>query len=147
MAWCHQATSHYLGQCWPRSMSPYGINGTVIENMVKVSVSSSCCDGTVTWKPDSWKTDSYILYSQYHCYWCPGSLHCQGISSLGIILVSAPDYSSWTWTVLAKTGPFCGTPLLFFIRSSYGSVHRCEINWLTHQPWKNWKNLQIILSK
>ena len=25
MAWCHQATSHYLSQCWPSSMSPYGI--------------------------------------------------------------------------------------------------------------------------
>ena len=25
MAWCHQATSHYLNQCWPRSMSPYGV--------------------------------------------------------------------------------------------------------------------------
>ena len=25
MAWCHQAASHYLNQCWPRSLSPYGI--------------------------------------------------------------------------------------------------------------------------
>ena len=25
MAWCCQATSHYLSQYWPRSMSPYGI--------------------------------------------------------------------------------------------------------------------------
>ena len=25
MAWCRQATSHYLSQCWPRSMSPSGI--------------------------------------------------------------------------------------------------------------------------
>ena len=25
MAWCHQATSHYLNQCWPRSLSPYGV--------------------------------------------------------------------------------------------------------------------------
>ena len=25
MAWCRQATSHYLSQCWPRSMSPNGI--------------------------------------------------------------------------------------------------------------------------
>ena len=25
MAWCHQATSHYLNHCWLRSMSPYGI--------------------------------------------------------------------------------------------------------------------------
>ena len=27
MAWCRQATSHYLSQCWPRSMSPYGVIG------------------------------------------------------------------------------------------------------------------------
>ena len=25
MAWCHQTTSHYLSQCWLRSLSPYGI--------------------------------------------------------------------------------------------------------------------------
>ena len=25
MAWCRQAPSHYLSQCWPRSMSPYGV--------------------------------------------------------------------------------------------------------------------------
>ena len=25
MAWCRQATSHYLNQCWPRSMWSYGI--------------------------------------------------------------------------------------------------------------------------
>ena len=25
MAWCHQATSHFLSQCWPRSMSPNGV--------------------------------------------------------------------------------------------------------------------------
>ena len=24
MAWCRLATSHYLNQCWPRSLSPYG---------------------------------------------------------------------------------------------------------------------------
>ena len=25
MAWCRQATSHYLSQCWPRSLSPYEV--------------------------------------------------------------------------------------------------------------------------
>ena len=25
IAWCRQATSHYLSQCWHRSMSPYGV--------------------------------------------------------------------------------------------------------------------------
>ena len=25
MAWCPQATNHYLSQCWPRFMSPYDV--------------------------------------------------------------------------------------------------------------------------
>ena len=25
MAWCHQATSRWLSQCWPRTISPYAI--------------------------------------------------------------------------------------------------------------------------
>ena len=25
MDWCRQATSHYRSQCWPRSMSPFGV--------------------------------------------------------------------------------------------------------------------------
>ena len=25
MACCHQAASHYLSQCWPRSLMPYGV--------------------------------------------------------------------------------------------------------------------------
>ena len=25
MAWCRQAASHYLSQCWHRSLSPYGV--------------------------------------------------------------------------------------------------------------------------
>ena len=25
MAWCRQATSHYLSQCWPRYRLPYGV--------------------------------------------------------------------------------------------------------------------------
>ena len=25
MAWCRQAASHYLSQCWPRFMSPHGV--------------------------------------------------------------------------------------------------------------------------
>ena len=32
MAWCRQATSHYLSQCWPRSLSPYGVTRSVGHN-------------------------------------------------------------------------------------------------------------------
>ena len=33
MAWCHQATSYYLSQCWPRSTSP---NGVITPQWVKM---------------------------------------------------------------------------------------------------------------
>ena len=38
MAWCHQATSHYLSKCWPRSVSPYGVTRP---QWVKVQISAS----------------------------------------------------------------------------------------------------------
>ena len=38
MAWCRQATSHYLSQCWPRSLSPYGVTSRV---PTKISEKSS----------------------------------------------------------------------------------------------------------
>ena len=30
MAWCRKANSHYLNQCWPRSLSPLGHNELIV---------------------------------------------------------------------------------------------------------------------
>ena len=38
MAWCRQATSHYLSQCWPRFMSPYGVTRPQWVNVIYVSL-------------------------------------------------------------------------------------------------------------
>ena len=35
MAWCCQATSHYLCQSWPRSLSPYGVIGPLWVNILQ----------------------------------------------------------------------------------------------------------------
>ena len=42
MAWCHQATSHYLSQCWLRSLSPYGVTRPKWVNMCKKRYYISC---------------------------------------------------------------------------------------------------------
>ena len=42
MAWCRQATSHYLSQCWPRSLSPYGIIRPQWVNCAVCPIISSC---------------------------------------------------------------------------------------------------------
>ena len=75
MAWCRQATSHYLSQCWPRSMLPYGVTrpqcvNTLMLGKIWLSVtgttSLSCHDEThddVTWKcfPNYW---SFVIFSE-----------------------------------------------------------------------------------
>ena len=48
MAWCRQATSHYLGQCWPRSLSPYGVTRPQWVNMWQ-SITWTKSDQVVWW--------------------------------------------------------------------------------------------------
>ena len=39
MAWCRQATSHYLIQCWPISLSPYGFTSPQWVNYTDINSS------------------------------------------------------------------------------------------------------------
>ena len=76
MAWCRQATSHYLSQCWPRSMSPNGITRPQWVNNADMSLPCEmsipyvspqswwcrCCWRTPTWgSPDA---------PGWRLYWC-----------------------------------------------------------------------------
>ena len=36
MAWCHKATSHYLSQCWLRSLPPYGVTRPQWVNILRL---------------------------------------------------------------------------------------------------------------
>ena len=38
MAWCRQATSHYLNQCWPRSPMPYELTYLPLDKMATILV-------------------------------------------------------------------------------------------------------------
>ena len=54
MAWCRQATSHYLSQCWPRSQSPYGVTrpqwaDELNQNPVNSPVQTNWTTKTVLW--------------------------------------------------------------------------------------------------
>ena len=55
MAWCRQATSHYLSQCWLRSMSPYGIiRPRWMKKRCLYSLPSSRCSGGQPAVPGGW---------------------------------------------------------------------------------------------
>ena len=44
MAWCRRATSHYLNQCWSRSVSPYGVT-----NEWMIITRQACCVILFVW--------------------------------------------------------------------------------------------------
>ena len=62
MAWCRQATSHYLSQCWPSSLSPYGVTRL---QWVKLTQSSRdflvhiVCKFCMSFFPDFWMPTTY----------------------------------------------------------------------------------------
>ena len=43
MAWCRQATNHYLSQCWPRCFSPNGVTRPHWVNVASYNVSHQMC--------------------------------------------------------------------------------------------------------
>ena len=68
MAWCRQATSHYLSQCWPRSLSPYGVTRS---EWVNVSDVETRIFGKT--RPLNWlAVDAWLFVSPGHLqswYW------------------------------------------------------------------------------
>ena len=55
MAWCHQATSHYMSQYWPRSLLPYGV------------IKPQWVNGGVCW--DYFWHDDVIKWKHFPRYW------------------------------------------------------------------------------
>ena len=62
MAWCHQATSHYLSQCWPRSMSPNGVTKAQWVNFHLFFMTAS----PPLWGHGKWGHCFYHIYASEH---------------------------------------------------------------------------------
>ena len=58
MVWCHQATSHYLSQCWPSSMTSYDVTRPQWVNWSQliqtILHTKSFCNWTVTKTLNVW---------------------------------------------------------------------------------------------
>ena len=78
MAWCRQATSHHLNQCWPKYMSPYGVTRpqwvksnvikfrNMLADMIKWGIILPMINhyGPMTFGP----YDIAVTNGQYHCF-------------------------------------------------------------------------------
>ena len=75
MAWCREATSHYRSQCWPRSLSSYGVTRPHWVNIYWHFISFVKADKLIT---NDVVNDIAI---------CPDDTRSQGISTHGIVVV------------------------------------------------------------
>ena len=64
MAWCHQGTSHYLGQCWPSSMSLYGVTGTQWVNYRHIMTLLSMHHWKL-YQLHDWRVSKTLMLSEY----------------------------------------------------------------------------------
>ena len=66
MAWCHQATSHYLSQCWPWSLSPYGVTRPQRVNrwsLARDRINMNCTDSAkLVSINDRWKSSKVLWH-------------------------------------------------------------------------------------
>ena len=99
MAWCHQAPSHYLSQCWPRSLSSYGITRQQWVNYHNNLITLKC-----TWSdffsPWNMYADTAVLfmimiflYGQYELeltHWCTNIFEC--IINFHILMQISPNF-------------------------------------------------------
>ena len=91
MVWCHQATSLYLSQCWPRFMSKYGVSGRrwVIFFLNGTSLTLFCMKYTfMAWKLSkrcqaSFQMNLYSLILGEHFVLCQ-KVHVVAIVNTGI---------------------------------------------------------------
>ena len=114
MAWCSQATSHYLSQCWPRSMLPNGITITrpqwvktrqcMIDTSMtysKVTVTpllmnwSYCSPGVGVTKP-IFSVPLFSQFSEWSKQWLPVWYHVH-IWQVSAQLSCGDTWQIWTW--------------------------------------------------
>ena len=64
MAWCCQATSHYLSQCWPRSLLPYDVARL---QWVKVLLTRRSENDNTPQPLDQWTNSPFIGQKVRNC--------------------------------------------------------------------------------
>ena len=66
MACCRQATSHYLSQCWPSSVSPYDVTWGIQVHWPAASVVNELCSCTIKKYPDPTGRRNYVIEMSGH---------------------------------------------------------------------------------
>ena len=68
MAWCRQAASHYLSQCWPRSLSPHDITRPQRVNVYYQIILNFCTYGDSSAVLMLWLLQNVAVATSWHWF-------------------------------------------------------------------------------
>ena len=100
MAWCRQATSHYLSQCWPRSLSPYGVTRPQWVNSLVPRVPCGAIElGTIVGKSHL----NYKMILKFNSLWPSNAISSWSygdidLSQRWLVMAIAWQHHAITWT-------------------------------------------------
>ena len=100
MAWCRQAASHYLNQCWPRSPMPYGVTRPQWVNWLSPGV----CGFHDFKMPVGEQQGTLLMMEKSFLKWSPvqhGSCNCLLLD--GTKPLPEPMLPSYLWGFLSFT--------------------------------------------
>ena len=105
MAWCRQATSHYLSQCWPRSLSSYGVNRP---QWVLIIIGSGNALVLSSNKP---LPEPMLICVTTWCHKVTSSLYAWWFLPHGILL--KPGTRTWTASIFIGLHPLRSPKLMY----------------------------------
>ena len=137
MAWCRQATSHYLYQCWPRSMSPYGItrpqwvNSLFRLTLMKTSKLTllDLCDGKLPWP--------HIERAMWKEFPCFGIAMTLTLTSFVRGIHRWPVNSPHKGPVTQKMFPFDDIIMVLAL-GDFSTTSAASTHWALTDVWKCW---------
>ena len=154
MGWCRQATSHYLNQCWPRSLPPYVVTRPqwVNTNEWKILASRGAAV-TIKWCPFCTDTifrihQQQIPQSQSRTSWCSHTSTSNKLSyNRYQDRFNCQDLLLWWTDVSLQIGPGCSWNSLFvglcqrpYLPDKYGSQAE---PWWRASIWRSHRKVVI----
>ena len=159
MAWCRQATSHYLSQCWPRSLTPYGVTRSQWVNVFHHHL-LAICRGHPKWVGSSLFSMSQdgcprvfisLIWGTFHqllnnVLWQRGSFS-PNTSSQTCRIVEMMHQAKKHWlTDLKRPGISFNIYIYIYIKTSYWDSHYKEImGWMEFLLLRWWPHVKIDL--
>ena len=132
MAWCRQATSHNLSQCWPRSQSPYDVTRPKWVNKYIFRYLEHICLDYVPHSTVESQQQSQLLYGNPLSY----NINLgKSILNWVIIVFTQPKYRGFFFFIFFSNDECCFASIAYNISRATNRMWPCNKLAVSYMSW------------